>query len=215
MLLIQNFIKRYPGSQFPVLDIPQLNLDKNLYWLKGVNGSGKSSLIRCVAGLIPFKGSITIDGLDPKTDRMAFRRAVNHAEAEPVYPGFLTGTDLFKFYSETKKANGKQRDSLIERFEMSSYLNNRIDAYSSGMLKKLSLALSFLGNPSWILLDEPFITLDSIAVNELLLMLKESNEQGKHILIASHQEPEGIKETDASLLQIKDQHVLPLYAQTA
>jgi ABC-2 type transport system ATP-binding protein len=213
MLIIKDFIKQYPGTLTPVLEIPYLSLDHSLYWLKGVNGSGKSSLIRALAGISPFKGTVSLNGLNPRKNRMAFRLAMNHAEAEPVYPGFLSGNDLVAFYSSTKKASKKQSVEMIDRLAMSSYIGNKISVYSSGMLKKLSLALAFLGNPQWILLDEPFITLDSIALNEVLQIMKEFAVNERHILIASHQEPEAMDQIECSLLEIKDRHIIPLYAR--
>ena len=165
-----------------------LQLDDEFYWLKGSNGSGKSTLLKSVAGLIPYKGRITIDDLDIKKHRVAYRNAVSYAEAEPVYPDFLTGNDLVAFYMETKGGSKQQADALTERLNIGSFMHTKTGTYSSGMLKKLSLALAFIGSPKLIMLDEPFITIDTTGIEQLDELIQTHVSNGVQMLITSHQE---------------------------
>lgn len=71
--------------------------------------------------------------------------------------------------------------------QISPFVRNAISTYSSGMLKKLSLVLAFIGEPKWILLDEPLITLDVNAVNIILSTIKYFHQNGISFLITSHQ----------------------------
>jgi len=185
MLQIANYQKAY-GSE-PVLTIPQLHLVEGIYWLKGENGAGKTTFLKSVAGLIPFDGEINVHNTSLRKLRMLYTRIVSFAEAEPVYPTFLTGNDLLRFFRETKGSNEEMEQRIINAFGMKSYLPNKIDTYSSGMLKKLSLLLAFTGNPKLILLDEPFITLDTKAVLKLEQLITESFANGISILVSSHQ----------------------------
>lgn len=186
MLSIKGFKKFYSGNL--ILDVPDLVLEKNIYWLKGQNGSGKTTLMKAIAGLIPFDGEISIEGINIFKQRIDYRYIVNYAEAEPVYPDFLTGADLIKLYTETKKASQDQVGKVIGRLDIKSYIKNKAGSYSSGMIKKLSLALSFLGNPKLILLDEPFITLDQNAIINLNELITEYHHRDVCFIIASHQD---------------------------
>ncbi len=119
---------------------------------------------------------------------MAYTSIVNYAEAEPVYPGFLSGSDLIRFYASTKKAPAGQAEALCEKLGASNYIDNRISTYSSGMAKKLSLVLGLMGQPKLVLLDEPPITLDVWSVEVLQGIIREYSAAGVSFIITSHQE---------------------------
>lgn len=195
--------KKYYHSQL-VLDIPLLNLEGGIYWLKGTNGAGKTTLLKSIAGLIPFDGSITVNDLDIRKQRRTYLKQVNYAEAEPLYPPFLTGTDMVDFYEKTKGSNKKDTKELIEHFGMNHYLKNKISTYSSGMTKKLSLVLAFIGKPSLVLLDEPFITLDAGSIEVLQQLITDSNKAGVSFCISSHQQL--VLGQTYKTLQIQNQH---------
>ena len=113
---------------------------------------------------------------------------VNYSEAEPLYPDFLNGRELIKFYVATKKGNIHECMRHAEQLQLQHALQKQTGAYSSGMLKKLSLILAFAGNPKWILLDEPLITLDTDAVQVVLQLIEQAYQQGISFLLTSHQD---------------------------
>jgi ABC-2 type transport system ATP-binding protein len=180
-------IEKYYGNHL-ALQIPSLQLEKGLYWLKGENGSGKTTLMKMVAGLHPFKGDILLDGISIKKQRNDFLKIVNYGEAEPVYPSFLTAKDLVQLYCATKKADINDSIQNLKELHIFDAYQNSIGSYSSGMLKKLSLALAFIGKPQWILLDEPLITIDVTAVALVCDWIKKMQEDlGISFIISSHQ----------------------------
>lgn len=185
MLRILNYKKAYGSA--PVLQIENLQLPSGIYWLKGENGAGKTTLLKSIAGLIPFDGTIEVDGISLRRQRMLYTKSVSFAEAEPVYPSFLTGTDLLRFYLRAKGGNEARIDEMAKAFG-TTYLSNKIVTYSSGMLKKLSLLLAFVGEPKLVLLDEPFITLDAKAVETLQQYIYFAGNNGVTFLLSSHQE---------------------------
>jgi len=185
MLTITNFQKKYGTSKEPVLFIHNCKIEKGIYWIKGANGSGKTSLLKSIAGLIPFEGNIAVNGCDIKHNRMAFLQQVNYAEAEPQYPLFLSGKELIDFYRSTKKGNFP--DSLLSNLGVEKFMHQKTSTYSSGMLKKLSLVLAFIGNPTLILLDEPLIALDVAAVDVLQSTIRQYNQADVSFIITSHQ----------------------------
>ncbi len=185
MLTITNFIKKYAGSKSPVLTINNCEIVAGIYWIKGENGSGKTSLLKSIAGIIPFEGSISVNDMNIRTNRLDYAKSVNYAEAEPLYPAFLTGKELIDFYAATK--GGHFPTALSANLGVEKYMHQKTATYSSGMLKKLSLVLAFIGDPVLILLDEPLIALDLAAVEVLQAAIRQLNEKGVSFLITSHQ----------------------------
>jgi ABC-2 type transport system ATP-binding protein len=172
----------------PVLEISHLQMERNIYWLQGKNGSGKTTFLSMIGGLIPFKGHISVDGINLHEQPLHYRRLVHFAEAEPLYPDFLTGFDLINFYQEVRKAAVVQTDMLINFFKMHSFLKQPIGTYSSGMVKKLSLLLAFIGKPSLVLLDEPLATLDEASVHTLPELISAYHKEFRTCFIfSSHQ----------------------------
>lgn len=160
MLHIKNFRKVY--SHYVALQVDNFIITPGIYWVQGVNGSGKSTLLKALAGIIAFEGdSILHQHVSLKHQPAAYRRLVNFAEAEPVFPDFLTGVELIELFSAAKKAPPHQPDYYLESMQMTSYIGDPVSTYSSGMLKKLALVLAFLGQPACIFLDEPLTTLDT------------------------------------------------------
>ncbi len=204
MLSIDNLRKEY-GDRL-ILDIPHLEFENGLFWVKGANGSGKSTLLKIISGMIPFDGEVNIDGVDLRKLPTDYRRLVNYVEAEPLYPPFLTGVDLISFFISTRIANKEEVDALVQKFSINSFIKNPIGTYSSGMVKKLSLVLAFIGHPKYILLDEPLVTIDKESVPILYDLVKLYFNKGVNFVFTSHQafELEGIAVKE---LEVKDHKV--------
>jgi len=187
MLQFQNFTKSY-GS-YPALKIENLQLKHGIYWIKGVNGSGKSTLLKSIAGILAFHGDILLDeSISIKKQPVAYRKLVNFAEAEPVFPDFLTGSEMIALFIAAKSAPARQEEQYIKSMGMQSFIDRPVGTYSSGMMKKLSLLLAFLGKPKLILLDEPLITIDTASLAILNTWIRERQEQqGTSFLLSSHQ----------------------------
>ncbi len=185
MLLLKDFIKNY-GSNL-IIQVDQLRFDSGLYWIKGNNGSGKSTLLKVIAGMIPFEGDIVVNGIDMRKQPVEYRRQIHYVEAEPLYPPFLTGLDLIAFFTKVRKAKKEEADFLVQKFNISSFVHEPIGTYSSGMVKKLSLVLAFIGQPAYILLDEPLVTIDKDTVPILYEVIALYAAKGIHFLFTSHQ----------------------------
>jgi ABC-2 type transport system ATP-binding protein len=185
MISFQQFKKGYNAA--PVIEIADLTLPTNIYWLKGENGSGKTTLLKCIAGLLPFDGTISVNDINLRQERTNYLRIVNYAEAEPIYPPYLTGNDLIHLYRHTKGNQKTNVADLIDALGINQYQNQKIGTYSSGMVKKLSLVLAFIGSPKLILLDEPLITLDKNAARRLQWKIDQYSQYGVAFILTSHQ----------------------------
>ena len=152
--------------------------------LLGPNGAGKSTLFRIIAGLInadegtvkPLrKGWPTIAY---KPDRLVFPNRMT-ARDYLVMIGKLANLSKGQALSATKDALG--------RVSLSHAANKKIGALSKGMRQRLGLAQSLIGNPSLLLLDEPTNGLDPNGQLEMQAHIKQLREEGKTILVSSHQ----------------------------
>lgn len=183
-------VEKYYGAHL-ALTVPDLDLQKGMYWIQGENGSGKTTFLKMLAGLHPFKGEIFLGYEKPLSilkDRNEFLKKVNYAEAEPLYPPFLTAKDLVELYAATKKADIDAAKQQLEDLHILDAYHQPVGTYSSGMVKKLSLVLAFMGNPDWILLDEPLITIDVAAVELVCKWINDWHaKKGISFLISSHQ----------------------------
>lgn len=204
MLQFNNFRKSY--GYHPILQIENLTIEPGIYWIKGINGSGKSTLLKSIGGFIFFEGEILLNNVSVKKDGVAYRKMVNFADAEPIYPEFLTGWEMIALFAKAKQATPGQELYFIENMKMESYLSNAVGSYSSGMLKKLSLVLAFLGRPKVILLDEPLITIDTESLDILCQwILKKYEEENTTFLLSSHQPLNEVLLTKAQVLLVDKQ----------
>lgn len=185
MLEIRNLKIYY--SSYLALDIQLLDLSEGIYWLKGKNGSGKSTFLKCLAGLLPYRGDILMQGHSLRKHPERYLLEVNYSATEPIYPNFLMGKDLINFFLSAKQGNPAHVKQMVDGFQMQHFISDRpLSQYSSGMLKKLSLILAFIGSSRLILLDEPFITLDLDAAAFLTDQIYIRSQQGTSVLVTSH-----------------------------
>ncbi|EHQ30875.1 ABC transporter ATP-binding protein [Mucilaginibacter paludis] len=205
MLQFVNFKKSY--GNYPALQVPDLEIKDGIYWIKGVNGSGKSTLLKSIAGILAFNGDILLNGdISIKKQPVAFRKLVNFAEAEPLFPEFLTGGEMIRLFADAKDASPGQEREYIESMGIQTYMDRPIGTYSSGMLKKLSLVLAFLGKPKLILLDEPLITIDTAALKILYSWMADGyRKAGTTFLLTSHQALDPLELPEAKELLVENQ----------
>ncbi len=204
-------LKKLYGSHH-IFSIDELTLSPGIYWLKGANGSGKSTLLKILAGLIPFKGEVLMDGnISIRKNPVQYRQLLNHAEAEPVYPSFITGTELINFVSGIKKGTADRVHEIRQLLDIGDYLHHQTGTYSSGMLKKLSLLLAFIGRPKWVLLDEPLTTLDQSSQKALCKLIMQQHQQ-KNIsfIITSHHDIEHTDIMFHNTFLLKDKQLLQI-----
>jgi ABC-2 type transport system ATP-binding protein len=179
-------LKKYYGNRV-ILDIPKLSITPGVYWISGKNGSGKTTLLKIIGATIPFEGTVTFNAINLRSDPMLYRKQVTFVEAEPRFPGFLTGWEILRFIQKIRNESDQSVMALVRHFGIQNFLDFPVGTYSSGTTKKLSLVQAFIGKPKLILLDEPLITLDNEAIPLLSSLIRERMEKDVSFLFTSHQ----------------------------
>ncbi|MCX2453510.1 ATP-binding cassette domain-containing protein [Pedobacter sp. PLR] len=187
-LALQDIDKKY--GNHTIFSFEKWDLDHGVYWLKGGNGTGKTTLFKMIAGQIPFEGMLTLNDISLKNQPVNYRSMISYAEAEPQYPSFITGNELLNYHIDVRNAGKEASVLLVEALGMSRFMDQKVGSYSSGMLKKLSLICAFVGDIQLYILDEPLITIDKDAAEVLYQLIKTYHEKGCSFLLSSHQELE-------------------------
>ncbi|MRX72870.1 ATP-binding cassette domain-containing protein [Bacillus lacus] len=192
ILEVKNISKNVKGKK--ILDDISFDLFANdICGFLGPNGSGKTTLIRILTGLIhPTKGNVVINGTDVNTSK---RQALKHVGAiveSPIFFSYMTGKqnliNLARITSGVGERNVKDRvKEVLKIVGLENRGDDKVDSYSLGMKQRLGIAQALLGEPQFIILDEPSNGLDPVGMKELReLILALNRKNGITFLISSH-----------------------------
>jgi len=176
MIRLQSVTKRYGGVR--AVDDVSLCLGGGQYHgLLGPNGSGKSTVLRLVLGITrPTDGTVSVS---PTTLGCGFQQP-------NVYPDLSVRENLDVFASLVGADDDDWREHVVETLRLDRALERRAGDLSGGFARKLDLALALLRRPEVLLLDEPLAALDDVSKARLIRFLREYNEQGNTIVVATH-----------------------------
>jgi len=205
ILSLKKLVKKYDSHT--VFEFEHWEINQGIYLIKGGNGAGKTTLFKIISGQTPFIGDAVINNISLNQQPQQYRSLLSYAEAEPQYPPFLTGNEVLDFHLHIRKTERKTSNELIEGFKMGDYMNNKIESYSSGMLKKLSLICAFTGAVKLYILDELMITIDQAAIEVLYTLIKNHLREGKIFLISSHQELDYAKVPMNGIFEIENRQL--------
>lgn len=152
--------------------------------IAGANGSGKSTLLALLTGLLkPDSGKVLLDGKELWSDK-APARTLGYVPQDVSLFEELTCLDNIKFW-----AAAYRKDYKCVSFE-ADYLRKKVKTLSGGMKKRLSIALSLLNDPDFLIMDEPTSALDLSFKQYLRELMADRRRQGKAVIITSHQPDE-------------------------
>ena len=173
-----------------VLDDVCMTLESgNIYGLQGVNGSGKTMLMRAVSGLMyTTSGTIKIDGKVLGRD-MAFPQKIGLLIENPAFIDSYTGYDNLKMLASINKENVDIYKAL-ELVGLKSDDKRKFRKYSLGMKQRLGIACAIMEDPQLLLLDEPFNALDKKGQETLADIILDMRDKGCLILLSSHDKDE-------------------------
>jgi len=161
------------------------------YGFLGPNGAGKSTTLKCLTGLLaPSAGSISLFGLDPKSDGVAIRQRLGVMPEDLALFDRLTGPETLAFVGQVYSLDGKtlraRSDELLSLMDLTSSADTQVIDYSHGMRKKISLAAALLPAPRLLFLDEPFEGIDAIASHQIKEILLQFVRGGGTVFLTSH-----------------------------
>lgn len=159
--------------------------------LIGLNGAGKSTAIRHILGLMaPHAGEVRISGVRLDEDRDRYRQACAYVPEQPILFPHLTVREHLRFtaaaYGLDREKAERGAEELARAFRMTEALDSLPDTLSKGMKQKTMLMNALLAAPPLLIIDEPLLGLDPLAIRGLLAALDEARSQGSAILVSSH-----------------------------
>lgn len=183
MIEIINLSKKYHKQ--PVLHKLNVSLENGMIaGLIGQNGTGKTTLIKCILGLTQFqKGEIKIDG-ESILAGAEYRNQIGYMPQIGKYPENMKISQLFAMMKEIRPEQ-EMDEELYDKFNLDKIKNQSLGQLSGGTIQKVSAALAFLFKPNILILDEPTAGLDPIA-SEILKDKIIAERAGKITLITSH-----------------------------
>lgn len=183
---LKEVVKDIKGKR--IIDHVTLHLESGkITGLKGVNGSGKTMLMRLISGLItPTSGSITINGKQLGKD-ITFPESVGILIENPAFLDTYSGFDNLKMLASIQNRIGEEEIRVIlAKVGLDPQDKKKYRKYSLGMKQRLGIAAAVMENPDIIILDEPTNALDSDGVEMLKAILHEHRERGALLLISCH-----------------------------
>ena len=163
----------------------------SLYGLLGPNGAGKSTALRIICTLLaPDSGRVEVGGLNALIEEKETRRKLGYVAQDVAIDKILTGRELLQLqgdlYHLDKNYKRKRIEELIQRLDMSEWIDRRCGSFSGGMKRRLDLASGLLHEPELLILDEPTVGLDIESRSVIWGLLKELRNNETTILLSSH-----------------------------
>ncbi|ABJ68702.1 ABC transporter ATP-binding protein [Pediococcus pentosaceus] len=185
---LKNIAKSF-GKQNVLKNI-NLNVQQGqIVGLIGPSGSGKSTIIKIALGMeVADKGIAKI--FEAKMPNRKLLSKIGYmAQTDALYMT-LTGFENLKFYAKMKGIKSSELQLQIghvaEVVDLKDALNKRVEGYSGGMMRRLSLGIALLGNPKLLILDEPTVGIDPALRRKIWRELKRIKNNGQSILITTH-----------------------------
>ena len=163
----------------------------SFFGLVGPNGTGKSTFLSIATGLLePDRGTVFINGISMWDEPVAAKGALGVLPDGMHMFDRLSGIEHLTFVAQLRgldKQSAIQRSrSLLQTFELPLDKKKTISEYSTGMRKKIGLALALVTSPRLVVLDEPFEAVDPVSANTLQQVLKEYVKRGGTVVLSSH-----------------------------
>ena len=169
---VKNLTKKFGSSV--AIDNLSLNIERGkITGLIGADGAGKTTLLRTIIGLLlPNEGEINVLGLNPVTNKDELNLHIGYMPQKFGLYEDLTVIENLRLYADLKGVT-HDFDKMLEFTTLAPFQERLAGALSGGMKQKLGLACTLLGNPEFLLLDEPSVGVDPISRRDLIKMVRE------------------------------------------
>ena len=160
----------------------------SIFALLGSNGAGKTTIVRILSTLLrPDAGTASVDGADVTTDAERVRESISLTGQFAAVDEILTGRENLVLVAKLRHlpAPGQIADDLLERFGLTEAAARRVATYSGGMRRRLDIAMSLIGQPTVIFLDEPTTGLDPEARLDVWQVIRDLSTRGTTVLLTT------------------------------
>ena len=162
-----------------------------VFGLLGPNGAGKTTTMRMLATLIkPDTGDVLYDGKSIKGDQLEIKNNFAFLTTDLALDKKSTANDMFDYfaglYHVPKDKADERKKELFSKFGVDAFADTKISKLSQGMRQKVSLVISVIHDPDFIIFDEPTNGLDIIASRDVREFILQMKEQGKCMIISTH-----------------------------
>ncbi|MBQ8696530.1 MAG: ABC transporter ATP-binding protein [Clostridia bacterium] len=188
MIRVSSLRKKY-GDITAVKDV-SFDIEKGrVYGLLGPNGAGKSTVMNIMTGVLDAEGEVNVDGIDLFDDPRAAKAKIGYLpEVPPVY-GELTAVEYLTFIAHAKGLRGERAESAVaeamERTGLSEVGGRVIRNLSKGYTQRVGIAGAIIGEPEYVILDEPTVGLDPIQIREIRELIRDLADEHT-VILSSH-----------------------------
>lgn len=157
----------------------------------GPNGAGKTTLLRIIAGIMePTSGEVLIDSKTHQEDMIGIKKKIAFFSGNTKLYKDISPYELLEmtgnYYEVDKKTLEKRIKAIVKKFNMESFLHQKIATLSTGQYQRTSIARCLVHNPEYYILDEATSGLDVISSKSILDFIKEVKEENKCIIYSTH-----------------------------
>ena len=190
MIELKNLTKKY--VDFPAVDHLNLLIQKGeIFGFIGPNGAGKTTTIKMIGGVLePTSGSVMIAGINMKDHPEKAKSKIGFIPDRPYLYEKLTGMEFLKFVADLYGVDDKiflnKARQHLKMFSLLDWSNELIESYSHGMKQRLIMAAALLHDPEVIIVDEPMVGLDPVAIMMVKDLFMNLAKQGVTIFMSTH-----------------------------
>ena len=178
-------LTRWYGTRRGVLDLDVTVHEGEVFGFLGPNGSGKTTTIRMLMGLIrPSAGTASVWGLDAWRDAPAVHRRLAHLGSDPGYLGEMSASRLLDHLGALRGLPAGAWRSLAERLDLDPGV--AVKKLSRGNRQKVGVVQAFMGSEPLLVMDEPSTGLDPLMQREFLALVAETRAAGRTVFLSSH-----------------------------
>jgi len=157
----------------------------------GPNGAGKTTLLRMISGIMtPTGGNIIIDNLDYENNDIEIKRRIAYLSGNTKLYKDISPMELLvmcgQYYGVEKDLLEKRIQEIIKRFDMESFMHQKIEKLSTGQYQRVSIARCLVHDPDYYIFDEATSGLDIISGKVIIDFIKSEKERGKGIIYSTH-----------------------------
>lgn len=165
------------------------NIEGNsIYKLRGPNGAGKTTIMRIISSqILDYGGEVFIEERNIKNIGISLYKDVHYLPPHPSLYDYLTLEENVIFFSKLNKLDDlDKRNSLFKKFDLEEYRFKKAYQLSDGTKKKVSIVISLLMNPRFLILDEPYTYLDDVSIAVLNTIIQHYPQDGGGVLLADN-----------------------------